>query len=257
MPFVNNKGIKIYYVIEGQGIPMVMLHGGPGSHHEWYACNHVNSLKDKYQLILIDLRGNGQSDKPHESKAYLTKNFTSDIIAVLDDLKIEKAHCWGYSLGGYLAFCLSRDYPKRFHSFIIGGAHPRGLTKEVLEILKRVQEVLKDGADGLIAHLKERGDDITPDSEKVFRAMDYKAIIAWTNSKDLFCKVDEHLPELDLPFLFYAGEEDEWNPYPYLVEISKEMKKAEAILFENKGHDVQFVEGLVLPHVIEFLRYIK
>jgi pimeloyl-ACP methyl ester carboxylesterase len=252
MPFVDNKGIKIHYVVEGQGPSIVMLHGGPGSHKEWYVADHVNSLKNKYQLILVDLRGNGQSDKPHDSKSYLTKNFTSDIIAVLDDLKIEKAHCWGYSLGGYLAFCLSRDYPKRFHSFIIGGSHPQGLTKVVIALLKHIREKLKDGADGLIALSKESGEEISPEYEKSMRA-DFKAINAWCHSEDIFCKVDEHLPKLDIPFLFYAGENDRWNPYPHLVEISKEMKNAKTILFENKGHEVQFVKGLVLPHVLEFL----
>ncbi|MCG3220653.1 MAG: alpha/beta hydrolase, partial [Candidatus Heimdallarchaeota archaeon] len=65
---------------------------------------------------------------------------------------------------------------------------------------------------------------------------------------------DEHLPELDIPFLLYAGEKDEWNPYPHLAEISKKMKNAKAILFENKGHEVQFIPGVVLPHVREFLK---
>lgn len=58
MPFVNNNGIKIYYIVEGKGPSIVMLHGGPGSHQEWYS--YVNLLKDKYQLILLDLRGMGR-----------------------------------------------------------------------------------------------------------------------------------------------------------------------------------------------------
>ena len=253
MPFVENKGIKIHYIVEGQGPSIVMLHGGPGSHHEWYAANHVSTLKENYQLILVDLRGNGASDKPHDSELYSTRDFTSDIIAVLNDLEVDKAHCWGYSLGGYLAFCLSRDYPERFLSFIIGGMYPQGLTEETMELQNKIKEQLKDGADGLLAVMKERGDVITPETEKGIRAMDFDAINAWTNSKDLFTKVDEHLLDLDIPFLLYAGEKDEWNPYPHLVEISKKMKNAKAILFENHGHKVQFVPGVVLPHVLEFL----
>ncbi len=257
MPFVDNNGVRIHYVVEGEGPSIVMLHGGPGSHHEWYAANHVSTLKEKYQLILVDLRGNGASDKPHDSKAYYTKNFTSDIIAVLDDIKVEKAHCWGYSLGGYLAFCLSRDYPERFHSFIIGGMHPQGLTEETMELQNKIREQLKDGADGLLAVMKERGEVINPETEKGIRAMDFKAINAWTNSDDLFTKVDEHLPELDMPFLLYAGEKDEWNPYPHLAEVSKKMKNAKAILFEKMGHNVQFIPGVILPHVLEFLEKIE
>ncbi len=257
MPFVENEGVKIHYVVEGQGAPLVMLHGGPGSHQEWYACNHVHTLMNQYQLILPDLRGNGQSDKPHDSESYSTKHYTSDIIAILDNLNIDKAHCWGYSLGGYLAFCLSRDYPERFLSYIIGGAQPMGLSAEVKEYQNSIREKLKRGAEGLIEHLKERGDTISPETEKHFRTWDFVAINAWSDNEDIFSKVDEHLPELDEPFLLYAGELDEWNPYPHLVEISKKMKNAKTILFEAKGHTVQFIPGVVLPHVLEFLEGIE
>ena len=80
MSFANNNGVKIYYVVEGQGPSIIMLHGGPGSHKEW--STYIKSLREKYQLIAVDMRGNGQSDKPHDPEAYLTRNFTSDIIAI-------------------------------------------------------------------------------------------------------------------------------------------------------------------------------
>ncbi len=82
-------------------------------------------------------------------------------------------------------------------------------------------------------------------------------MIAWLSSEDLYCKVDEHLPKLDLPFLFYAGEKDEWNPYPQLLETSKRMTNAKAILFEDIGHEIQSAKELLLPHILEFLENIK
>lgn len=255
MPFVNNNGVKIYYVVDGKGEPIVMLHGGPGDHKEWN--DYVNLLKDKYQLIRLDLRGNGRSDKPHDSPSYSTKNFTSDVIAVLNELKITKAICWGYSYGAFLVFCLSRDYPERFHSFIIGGMHASGLTKETQQMLQSARERLKDGADGLISLLKEKGDDITSEDEQKFRSWDYVAINKWLANEEQFCKVDDHLPNLDHNFLLYAGENDEWNPYPHLEEISKKMKKAKAILFENYGHEVHSVTKVILPHILEFLEKTK
>ncbi|NPD90175.1 MAG: alpha/beta hydrolase [Asgard group archaeon] len=254
MPYVNNEGVKIYYVVEGQGEPMIMIHGGPGTHHEWNG--YVQYLRDKYQLIRFDLRGNGQSDKPHDPEAYRTTNYTSDIIAVLDELNIDKVHCWGYSLGGYLAFCLSRDDPERFLSYIIGGNQPQEPTEEVKEYRKTLDEKVRKGADGLLDHLRERGDNVTPGVEDFIRAMDFKAINAWIDSPDFFTKVDDHLPELEEPFLFYAGEDDEWNPYPQLLETSKKMKNAKAILFEKKGHTVHFEIGIILPHVLKFLESI-
>jgi len=253
MTFVENNGIKIHYVVEGQGPPLVMIHASMGSYTEWHACDYINTLKNDYKLVLVDLRGHGASDKPTDIQSYSSKAFTSDIIAVLDDLNITKAHCWGYSMGGTIAFFLSRDYPERFHSFIIGGASPKGFVGEALEQYNHIRELLKQGADGLLQHLKERGDTITPENEKGIRAMDFEVINAWSNSEDLNDTVDEHLPNLDIPFLFYAGELDHWNPYPDLVEISNKMKKAKTLLYPNAGHEVHYRKGVVLPDVLDFL----
>ena len=255
MPYVDNQGIKIHYVVEGQGPPIVMIHASMGSYREWYGPDYIDALKNDYTLILPDLRGHGESDRPHEAKFYSTKDFTSDIITVLDSLGITKAHCWGYSMGGNIAFWLSQYYPERFLSFIIGGAFPQAYTGDALKRHLRVKDlILKNGADGLITYVKERGDEMTPEGEKHLRSMDYDAIKAWISSEDLNNRVDAHLPELETPFLFYAGERDEWGPYPHLVEICEKMKDAKVILFPDVGHDVHYRKGLVLPYIEEFLQ---
>jgi pimeloyl-ACP methyl ester carboxylesterase len=254
MPFVDNAGIKIHYVVEGQGTPIVLIHASMGSHKEWYWPGFVSELKDEYMLILPDLRGHGESDYPHDPSQYSTMDFTSDIIAILDDLKIPKAHCWGYSMGGTIAFWLSKYYPERFLTFIIGGAYPQKYTGDALKRHLHVKNmILSHGADGLIAYVKERGDNLTSEGEKHLRSLDYDSIKAWLNSEDLYNRVDEHLPSLDIPFFLYAGEKDEWNTYPHLVEITNKMKNAEIVLFPDVGHDVHYRKGMVLPYVIKFL----
>jgi pimeloyl-ACP methyl ester carboxylesterase len=81
-------------------------------------------LRQHYRLILLDARGHGGSEKPHDSAAYEARLFTDDIIAVLDNLQVPKAHFWGYSMGGRIGFATAKYAPERFFSFIIGGAHP-------------------------------------------------------------------------------------------------------------------------------------
>src|ERR1700682_582057 len=71
-----------------------------------------------------DARGHGASDKPHERSAYAWDTRVSDIEAVMDDLDVESAHIWGYSMGGVYAFGLVRRVPARVRTAIIGGAHP-------------------------------------------------------------------------------------------------------------------------------------
>ena len=64
MPYAINQGIKINYQIEGDGPSLVLLHGGLSNLQMWYELGYVEALKNDYQLILIDLRGHGSSDKP-------------------------------------------------------------------------------------------------------------------------------------------------------------------------------------------------
>ena len=133
MLFTNNDCVKIHYKIEGNGTPLVLLHGFSDSLDDWYNYSYVDSLKDVYRLILIDLRGHGLSDKPHDSEEYTVEILASDIIAVLDEIGIDKAHFWGYSMGGHIGLGLSKHYPERFLSFILGGITPQKIDEKMLE----------------------------------------------------------------------------------------------------------------------------
>lgn len=65
MAFINNNGIKIHYEVEGDGIPIIFHHGFGNCIEDYYELGYVDALKDNYKLILIDCRGFGKSDKPH------------------------------------------------------------------------------------------------------------------------------------------------------------------------------------------------
>lgn len=66
MPRVDNEGVSIHYRVEGDGPPVVLGHGITDSSDFWYECGYVEALKPKYRLVLIDFRGHGKSDKPHD-----------------------------------------------------------------------------------------------------------------------------------------------------------------------------------------------
>ena len=104
MPFVNNQGIRIHYEVEGEGSPLVLQHGLTESLEMWRDTGYVDPLKKDTQLILIDARGHGASDKPHDPDAYRMRLLVSDVVRVLDDLGLEKAHYWGYSMGAMIGW---------------------------------------------------------------------------------------------------------------------------------------------------------
>ena len=121
MPVINSDGIKIYYETEGEGQPIVLVHGFSSDLNNWKSTGWVKTLKDKYQVIMLDCRGHGKSDKPHEFIKYSLKSMNSDIIKLLDHLSIEKTNFFGYSMGAAMLFQLLLQEPKRFISAILGG----------------------------------------------------------------------------------------------------------------------------------------
>lgn len=257
MPYIDRDGMKIYYQVEGKGPAIVMLYGGMGLMDNWYKYSFVDSLKQNYQLVLIDLRGHGKSAKPHDPELYLMKEFTADTIAIMDKLEIEKAHFWGYSLGGYLGLCLSKHYPNRFLSFILGGIDPLELTEEDWDGLRKIHDLYKTGKEAYISFLAKGGLEITPEIRAYYESFDYEALAALLSSKDIWLPMDEHLPKLKIPFLFYAGEEDEWGHFPRQLEASKKMKNVKVVGIPNHGHAVWKQKDLVLPHILEFLEEIN
>jgi len=122
MPRVVNKGVSINYRVEGSGPPIVFGHGLTSSSDVWYERGFVAALKPKYRLVLIDTRGHGQSDKPHDPQSYTTEKCASDIVAVLDDLGMKTATYWGYSQGGQYGYALAQHALDRVACFVIGGA---------------------------------------------------------------------------------------------------------------------------------------
>jgi pimeloyl-ACP methyl ester carboxylesterase len=124
MPYADNKGIHIHYETEGKGPPLVLQHWSVTTLENWVDYGYVSALKNDYRLILLDARGHGASDKPHSPESYALDKRVGDIVAVLDDLGIEKAHYFGYSMGGWIGFGAARYAPERFRSLVLGGAVP-------------------------------------------------------------------------------------------------------------------------------------
>jgi pimeloyl-ACP methyl ester carboxylesterase len=122
--FADNNGVKIHYEVEGQGPPLLLVHPASGATQVWRIIGFVDALKDDYRLILVDMRGHGKSNNPHDPAAYTAATQAFDIVAVLDELGIDKANFFGYSLGAKLGWALAKYAPERFQSFIIGAHIP-------------------------------------------------------------------------------------------------------------------------------------
>ena len=155
MPYATNQGVRIYYHVEGEGPPLVLQHGLTQTLEDWRDFGYSDALRNDYQLILIDARGHGNSDKPHEPEAYSGKIMVEDVAAVLDDMNVSKAHYWGFSMGGGIGFNIAKYAPERFNALILGGVSPYLGRTEMAEFLDQLSQVLEAGMEVLLALYEE------------------------------------------------------------------------------------------------------
>ena len=81
MPYADNQSTRIHYQVEGDGPPLVLQHGFTGNLMRWYSFGYVSALQSSYRLVLVDARGHGQSDKPHDPAAYALPRRVGDVVA--------------------------------------------------------------------------------------------------------------------------------------------------------------------------------
>lgn len=112
--FVAANGVRIHYVREGRGAPLVLLHGWPEFWYVWRKC--IPELARDFDVIAPDLRGFGDSDKPHAgpSADAGAEIHACDMLALLDALGIGRAGVVSHDVGAYVAQSLARQHPARF-----------------------------------------------------------------------------------------------------------------------------------------------
>jgi len=251
MPYVDNAGVKIHYHVEGDGPPLVMQHGVTNSLETWYAYGFVEELRKDYRLILVDARGHGRSDKPHDPEDYDLKLRVSDILAVMDDAGVDKAHYLGYSMGGRIGFGLVQYALDRFHSLTIGGMGA-DVTNTDTPPQARI-ELLRQGMAAYVADAESKEGPMESGRKERLLQNDPEALIAATLAPKGTDGVEALLPGLELPFLLYCGDADGF--YPAAKATGEAIPGAVFVTLPGLNHgEVSRAGEQVLPHVIKFLK---
>jgi pimeloyl-ACP methyl ester carboxylesterase len=248
MPYADNHGLRIHYQVEGAGPPLVLQHGSTSSIQAWYQNGYIEPLKPHYQLILVDARGHGASDKPHDAASYALPLRVSDIVAVLDALGIQQAHYWGYSMGGWIGFGMAKHAARRVQSLIIGGAHPYADSAEAFRGV--------DGTDPeafIVALEKFAGIRATPEIRERILENDLQALAAAMHDRD---SLEEVMPTMTMPCFLYVGEDD--PRFPKVEACVKGMPHATFVSIPGLNHaQANLRSDLVLPHIATFLQAVS
>jgi pimeloyl-ACP methyl ester carboxylesterase len=119
--FASFDGKEIAYVTEGDGPPVLLLHGFASEHRgNWVTPGVFDALAGSHRVIAWDARGHGESDKPHDPASYAGDAMVRDATALLDHLGIDRVHLVGYSMGAIVALRLTPNEP-RVRSLVLGG----------------------------------------------------------------------------------------------------------------------------------------
>lgn len=129
--YADVNGARIHYVVQGQGSPVLLIHGYPLS-GELFSKNR-DALSRSHKVITIDLRGFGKSTAPAEDPGSL-QSYAKDALAVLDVLNVSKAVIGGMSMGGPVVFEMYRTAPERFSGMILIDtiANPASIVEQYL-----------------------------------------------------------------------------------------------------------------------------
>src|ERR1043165_6398591 len=226
MPSFTHDGVKIAYLDEGAGDPIVLVPGFASNKEvNWVQPGWVSPLtRDNRRVIALDNRGHGQSTKLYDPADYHTDLMAGDVAALIAHLGLERADVMGYSLGARISAVLAARHPESVRSLILGGVGIKlvevaGLHSDVARALE-VPSI----------------DDVTDPMGKAFRLFaeqtrsDLRALAACLRGSRQALKREE-LAAVQAPTLVAAGTQDEIAGSPHQL----------AALFAN-GHALDIQE---------------
>lgn len=264
--YVETNCIKLHTIIIGEGEPLVLLHGFPDFWYGW--AKLIPLIKDKYQLIIPDLRGYNLSDKPEGVENYRVELLIEDIIGLIEQLNFESVCLAGHDWGGVLSWFIAEKYPNKIRKLGILNAPHMKIFQDKLKF----DEAQKKASYYIFNFLK-------PDGEKVLIANDFKLlragfkgqdqetedkyVKAWSNGT-ITCGVNYYRANLEyenwsgiikVPTLVIHGMKDNAILPGVLEGLDKYVKDLKIIRLETLGHSPMKEDPHLLANIfLEFFR---
>lgn len=242
---ILSRGRQISFEVEGQGEPIVLLHGLTLSKWVWRATGWVEPLLAAgRRVVLIDALGHGESEKPPEPADYTFEGRADDVAAVLDALGIQRAALLGYSMGGWTALQFAVRHPDRCTAAIAGGAHPYH------ESMEEFRRATGEGLPGWLAHCETMVGAVLPQPLRALILANHLPALKAVLEHDR-PDISQELAASRVPLMFYCGEED-----PRWAEALRfaERHGAAHLALPHLNHmQAMSAAELVLPPVLHFL----
>ena len=245
MPVSRVNGIDIYYEIHGEGEPVIFGNGVFSNTLGWI--NQVPVFSKEYQVILYDMRGQGQSDKPEAP--YSFDIHAEDQKALLEDIGISKVHHVGISYGAELGLVFALKYPEMLKSLVACSAvsHVGPLLNEMCQLWRYACEL---GDPELFYHTTvplnfgetfiRENTAILEQAKVRYTQLDYPPLVRLCDAF-LMLNITDQLSKIKTPTCVIGGEKDIIKPvYPYSRMIHDKLPNSEMVIVRDSGHAVTF-----------------
>lgn len=247
MQTFNSHGIRLAFLDEGTGEPVMLIHGFASSiRHNWVDPGWTQLLTGKgFRVIAIDNRGHGESEKLYDRELYAAPLMAEDARRLLDHLSIPRADVMGYSMGARITAFLALAHPDRVRSAVFGG-----LGGNMIRPM---------AGTGPIAHALEASsiDDVKNATARTFRAFaertgsDLKALAACIRgSRDPITR--EMVAGITCPVLVATGTEDVIGGAA--DELAALIPGAEALPIPRRDHMLAVGDRVYKEGVLAFLQ---
>ena len=243
MPTVDTGQFEIYYVEEGDGFPVVLIHGLAGDHRAWLP--QIAAFKDRHRVIAFDNPGSGASSDVTDPAS--TEDLASATLSLMDSLGIDRAHVIGRSMGGAIAQHMALLEPDRVHSMVLAASFAK-FDEVGTRVLSNMREILEwrgnwtDWArHSTWTFFSPKSYNENPDAVANMQAIigdEARSEISYVNLNNACLAHDtlDRLGEITCPTLIMAGAVDPVCSMTATRWMQDGLPQAETVIFQNSSH---------------------
>jgi len=266
MPYASaTDGVRLYFEEVGSGTPIIFVHEFAADYMSWEP--QMRYFSRRHRCIAYSARGYTPSDVPAKTEAYSYEHFRDDVIAVLDHLKIEKAHLAGLSMGGYSAAHVGLKYPGRARSLTLAGAGSGSESWYIEEFRRNSQEnALKFEAIGSAEMAKTYGHGPTRVPFQLKDPRGHKEFVealarhdaqgsahtqrTFQSGRPSLYDYEAELQRMTVPTLIICGDEDDPCIEPSLF-FKQHIPASGLAMFPKSGHTVNLEEPALFNQTLD------
>ena len=256
---------RLYYEEAGSGTPILFVHEFAADYRSWEP--QMRYFSRRHRCITYSARGYAPSDTPSDPAAYTFEHFRDDVIAMLDHLKVDKAHIVGLSMGGYSAVHVGMKYPQRALSLALAGTGSGSEGWYIEEFRKNAQETAHQ-FETIGAHGVSRQYGVGPgrvsflvkdprgyqEFQDALAAHDSQGsahtMRGFQSGRPSLYDFEAEIGRIGLPTLIITGDEDDSCIEPSLF-LKKHIRASGLAMFPKSGHTVNLEEPALFNQTLD------